>query len=76
MNGGWQSFELYEELRKIIPNLPKNEVISAVIRMDVNKLPTVEITQYLTNADGGLAVENKEVLKQTRKFKIIPDDEE
>jgi len=74
MTNLYNGIELYLELRKIIPNLPKEEVISAVIRLDVHGVPTIEVTQYLLNADGGLAVSNDEILKQTRKFKVILDD--
>ena len=71
-----QSSEFYTALRELIPNLPEHEVISAVIRINVHKLPTIEVTQYLKTADGDLAIEDKEILAQTRKFKIVPLDDE
>ena len=70
------SFEFYQALRELIPNLPEDEVISAIIRVNMHELPTIEVKQHLKTADGDLAVEENEVLAQTRKFKIVPLDDE
>ena len=76
MSNIFHSFEFYEALKGIITNLPENEVISGVIKFKVDELPTIEVTQYLKTADGDLAIEDREAMRQSRKFKIVPIGEE
>lgn len=60
------SFELFEELKKII-NMPEDEIVSLELKLEVDKFPTMTIVRFV-NIHDNLNYAEKEI----KKFKLVP----
>lgn len=73
--------ELYHALRSIIPNIPDKNVERLVIRCGpVDEAPTMDVTMATVGADtttpvdSGVVSHVPAIVRETRRFKIVPED--